>query len=185
MRHPRRKCWTSGLFGVPTIRMIPMATRIVTRIGDIFEVPLDDQYKKYMQYIAIDRTQLNSSVVRAFKTKFPLESSPTIKVITEDAVDFYAHTVLRWGMSEGIWRKVGKSPNIGNLDIMFRGTDDILDPKIVVSKNWHVWIINGPSQTVGELVGDYRKAEIGSVKPANEIVSRMRTGEYSFLYPTY
>jgi len=41
-----------------------MTTRITTKIGDIFEIPLVDKYKKFMQYIAIDETQLKSSVVR-------------------------------------------------------------------------------------------------------------------------
>ncbi len=159
--------------------------RIVTKVGDIFEVPLDDQGKKYMQYIATDQTQLTSSVIRAFKTKYPLDALPTADDIAKDAVDFYAHTILRQGILQNIWKKVGKSADLGSLNVWFRGTNDVMDPKIKVSKNWHVWRINGPRQKVGELLGEYQKAEIGSVMIATDIVDRMKTGKYGFVYPSY
>jgi hypothetical protein len=162
-----------------------MTSRVVTKIGDIFEVPLDDKTKKYIQYIANDQTQLNSSVIRAFKTKYALEAQPGMGEITTDVVDFYAHTVLKPGIIRKIWKRIGKSPDIGNLAIFFRGTNDVLDPKIKVSKNWHVWERDGPSRRVGELVGDYQNAEIGAVMPAGQIVHRMRTGKYTFAYPSY
>jgi hypothetical protein len=162
-----------------------MTSRIVTKIGDIFEVPLDDGSMKFIQYIANDQTQLNSSVIRAFKTKYPMDAQPAVDEITKDSVDFYAHTVLKPGIIRKIWKKFGKSPDIGGLAILFRGTNDILDPKVKVSKNWHVWEIAGPSRRVGELVGDNQKAEIGAVMPADQIVHRMRTGKYSYVYPSY
>ncbi|HEV1994480.1 MAG TPA: hypothetical protein VGR03_09120 [Candidatus Acidoferrum sp.] len=162
-----------------------MTSRIVTKIGDIFEVPLDDQSKKYLQYIANDRTQLNSSVIRAFKPKYTINALPAVNEITADAVDFYAHSVLKPGIIRKIWKKVGNSRDIGDLDVLFRGTNDILDPQIKISKNWHVWEIDGPSRRVGKLAGRNQKAEIGSVMPADQIVHRMRTGEYSFVYPSY
>jgi hypothetical protein len=162
-----------------------MRSRIVTRIGDIFEVPLDDRSKKFIQYIANDRTQLNSRVIRAFKAKYPINAQPTVDDITADAVDFCAHTVLKARIIRKIWKKVRKSRDVGALAILFRGTNDILDPQVKVSKNWHVWEIDGPSRNVGKLVGHYQKAEIGSVIPADHIVHRMRTGKYSFVYPSY
>lgn len=161
-----------------------MTSRIVTKIGDIFEVPLDDESKKFIQYIANDQTQLNSSVIRAFKTKYALDAQPAADEITKDFVDFYAHTVLKPGTIRKMWKKVGNSRDVGGLAILFRGTNDILDPKVKVSKNWHVWEIDGPSRNVGKLVGDYRKAEIG-VMPADQIVHRMRTGKYNFVHPSY
>jgi hypothetical protein len=42
--------------------------RTVSTIGDVFSVPLGDGHKKYFQYVANDVTQLNSDVIRAFKT---------------------------------------------------------------------------------------------------------------------
>lgn len=55
-----------------------MAKRIITRIGDVFEVQLDN-CKKYFQYIANDMTQLNSSVIRAFVEEYPLDYSPNLR----------------------------------------------------------------------------------------------------------
>lgn len=41
--------------------------RVLTKIGDVFEVKIDETSKKYFQYIANDMTQLNSDVIRGFK----------------------------------------------------------------------------------------------------------------------
>lgn len=41
--------------------------RVVTKVGDVFSVKLDNEMKKYFQLIAFDLTQLNSDVIRAFK----------------------------------------------------------------------------------------------------------------------
>ncbi len=41
--------------------------RVVTKVGDVFSVKLDNEVKKYFQLIAFDLTQLNSDVIRAFK----------------------------------------------------------------------------------------------------------------------
>ena len=41
--------------------------RIVTKIGDVFCIEIDGQYKCYFQYIANDMECLNSSVIRIFK----------------------------------------------------------------------------------------------------------------------
>lgn len=160
-------------------------TRIVTRIGDIFEVPLDAASKRYIQYIAIDQTQLNSSVIRAFKKVHLASENPSPDEIVKDEVDFNAHTVLRAGIVQNLWKKIGKSKDVGSLNILFRGTNDILDPTIKVSENWHVWKISGPPKKIGRLIGEYEKAEIGSVLPANFIVERMKTGTFGFVYPAY
>lgn len=53
--------------------------RVVTKIGDVFEVKLDENTKKYFQYVANDLTQLNSDVIRAFKKKYPVDESPDLK----------------------------------------------------------------------------------------------------------
>ncbi len=77
-----------------------MAKRIVTRIGNIFCVEIDKQYKKFFQYVANAMSQLNSSVIRAFKRKYPIEWKPDMAVIVDDDVEFYAHTVLSAGIQK-------------------------------------------------------------------------------------
>lgn len=49
-----------------------MAKRIVTKMGDIFCVEIDNGYKRFFQYIINDIEALNSSVIRVFKTHYPL-----------------------------------------------------------------------------------------------------------------
>ena len=45
--------------------------RIVTRIGDIFSVTLDNGKLRFFQYIAKDISCLNSPVIRVFKREYP------------------------------------------------------------------------------------------------------------------
>ena len=75
-----------------------MTKGIVTRIGDVFCIEVDHNYKCYFQYIAKDMEFLNSSTIRVFKTKYPLEYEPVIDEIVDDEVAFYSYTVLRWGI---------------------------------------------------------------------------------------
>lgn len=84
-----------------------MAKRIVTRIGNVFCAEIEGKFKCFFQYIAKDMTQLNSSVIRVFKTHYPMEYKPVINDIIKDEVAFYAHTVLRAGIYFNAWYKIG------------------------------------------------------------------------------
>ena len=68
--------------------------RVYTKIGDIFSVDLEHGTKKYFQLIAYDQTQLNSDVIRAFKTEYPCGPHPDILDIVHGEVEFYAHCVI-------------------------------------------------------------------------------------------
>ena len=100
-----------------------MAKRIITKIGDIFCAPLDGKTKKCFQYITNDISQLDSSVIRVFKTSYTLGSTLDIDTIVNDKVDFYSHVVLRWGIEANLWHKVGSHMYIEKEDIFFRGVD--------------------------------------------------------------
>ena len=71
---------------------------IRTIIGDLFEAKLEDNTKKYFQYITNDLSQLNSSVIRAFKKRYRLDEHPKLEAVIEDDIDFYAHVILRAGL---------------------------------------------------------------------------------------
>ena len=58
--------------------------RVVTKVGDVFSVKLDNEVKKYFQLIAFDLTQLNSDVIRAFKKVYPIHATPTLLDIVND-----------------------------------------------------------------------------------------------------
>ena len=72
--------------------------RIVTKIGNVFCVQISPQEKKYFQYIANDRLQLNSSVIRVFERAYPVDQEPKLTDVVQGEVEFYAHTVLGWGI---------------------------------------------------------------------------------------
>ena len=137
-----------------------MAKRIVTKIGDIFCVKIDDKRKAYFQYISNDLTNLNSSVVRVFKTRYPIDQKVDLDEVVKDEVQFYAHTLLRQGIEDGVWEKVGKSKNLGLDDLeniwfaitfdsnyLGEGKSIMMDPE----KNWYIYKVNAKMQHVGEL----------------------------------
>lgn len=157
------------------------------KIGDIFEVNLRNDQKGYVQYIANDLTQLNSDVIRVFKTHYPISQEINIEDIINDEVEFYSHvTGVEFGEKDGIWIKKGNSQNLGDLRApFFRQSRDSGNPKIKVSKNWSVWHVNEPMVDVGELKDNNTKADIGSVTWPERVVERMRTGEYPVHYPAY
>ena len=80
--------------------------RIVTKIGNVFCVQISPQEKKYFQYIANDMLQLNSSVIRVFERTYPTDQEPKLTDVVQGKVEFYAHTVLSWGIRLEKWTKV-------------------------------------------------------------------------------
>ena len=162
-----------------------------TKIGDVFSVKINENSKKYFQLVAFDLRQLNSDVIRAFEKSYRLNENPDLAEIVNDEIDFYAHCVTKFGIKMGLWEVIGNTTKIGNTDnILFRGTSDYgtrpgLDP-IKVSHNWHVWKINDKHFTdVGKLEGENLRAEIGIVVTPIDIVDRLRTGKYNFVYPGF
>ena len=68
---------------------------------------------KYFMDVEKDIEQLTSSVIRVFKTRYPMDYEPVIEDIVADEILFYAHAVLRVGIEDNVWYKVGKSKNLG------------------------------------------------------------------------
>ncbi len=162
-----------------------MAKRIVTKIGDVFCVEFQDGTKGYFQYIANDYTQLNSSVIRAFKTHYPINLKISLDEIVKDEVAFYMHTILRAGIADNAWYKVGKSQELGVDElkkVIFSQTlecrSDILkctwvDPLT----NWYIWHINEEIDNIGVLPEYlHNMVEFGQISPYFQIIERMKYG---------
>jgi len=158
-------------------------------IGDIFEVPLDTETKRYFQYIANDQSQLGADVIRIFTKVYTIDSEPVLEDVVGDDVEFYAHVVIQWGVRMQLWKRAGNVSDLGNGDMLFRDTDDYGvkegETPVEMSEDWYVWRINEPFQHVGRLSGRNREAEIGIVISPVHIVDRMRTGKYHFVYPGF
>lgn len=153
-----------------------MAKRVVTKIGDVFCAEIENEYKCYFQYIEKDLECLNSSVIRVFKTRYPMESNPDMDDIVKDDVLFYAHTVLRAGIDFNTWYKVGKSKELG-LDGLsevlwgiahyhkayFKDRVPIVE-EVNPLENWEIWYTNGTAVNIGVLPEKYyEKVENGGV----------------------
>lgn len=160
-----------------------MSNRVA--VGDIFEVPLDSASVRFIQYIADDTTQLNSQVVRVFRECYAAGQVLDVGKIAAGEVDFYAHVLLRIGVRQKIWRKVGRAVVPSVVEVLFRNSDDYGNPSVTVSRSWYVWNINGPFEFVGELTSKYQGAEIGVVVPPDSLLYRIRNGRYDFVYPGF
>lgn len=170
--------------------------RIVTKIGDVFCAEVDGEFKAYFQYVANDLTQLNSSVIRVFKTHYPIDHKPVIEDIVKDEVAFYAHTVLRWGIELNAWYKIGKSTDIDTsvlkkvifcsaetIKYNFR-THEIKDVNPL--ENWYIWHIGRKMRHVGKLPKKYHNAAyIGSVMDFMSVLRCIKDGFYPGYYDLY
>lgn len=103
-------------------------------IGDIFEIPLSWNQKRFMQFVTEDASQMNAWSIRVFKTDYSMEDNPSVDVIVKDSVDFYCNTYsIDQGVLYGLWRYYGKSADLGNLNAMvFRSFER--NPQ-----RWRVW----------------------------------------------
>ena len=156
-----------------------------TKIGDVFSVKIDNNSKKYFQYIISDLTQLNSDVIRVFKKVQSTNYNPDLLEIINGEVEFYAHCITKLGLKMGYWESVGNISNVGNFEkVLFRTCGDRAQ-QVKISQDWWLWKINEELKQVGKLVGDNRKAEIGSVISPDSIVHRIQTGKYDFVYPEF
>jgi hypothetical protein len=162
--------------------------RVYTKIGNVFSAVLDENTKKYFHLVAYDLTQLNSDVIKVFKTKYPVDEKPDLSSVVKDEADFYTHCVTKFGVKLGYWEKVGNVPNVGAIDVLFRDTNDAGSKpgeQIKLSQNWYVWKINEEFHRVGKLKGENRKAEIGVIVTPSDVIQRMKTGKYDFFYPDF
>jgi hypothetical protein len=162
-----------------------MKTRQKIRIGDIFQVSINESSVKFFQYMAKDATQLDSDVVRVFQGSHTRTTPADIEQIVRWPIDFYAHVFLKIGMKQNHWEMLGHSDEIPEVGVLFRNSNDYGNPEIRVSHDWHVWRINQSFERVGKLNKDYQNAEIGVVVPPDSLVHRMRTGHYDFVYPGF
>jgi hypothetical protein len=150
-----------------------MIKKVIARVGNIFCVEIDDSYKCYFQFVAYDKTQLNGQVIRVFKKRYPLDYIPNPDDIVQDEVSFYSHTIIRFGLEDNVWYKIGNSPQKGDVEnIMFRlkGWKG--------KKCWKVWKINEEFQHVETLSDEIAKYNIGFIFPYKDIIAKIKTGHY-------
>lgn len=152
-----------------------MEKRIVIRTGDIFMVKLDD-CQRYFQYIIDDKSQLSSNVIKVFKRKYPLGSTLDFEELADCEAECYAHTIVRIGVMQHLWEKVGKASVHDNFDAKFiDGYDSI--PELGM-KRWQVWVLNRRRVKCDELPSEYKNADKGAVMPPSSIHYRIQYGKH-------
>ena len=161
--------------------MILKSKRPRTLLGDVLEVKTGNGFKRYLQYIGFDKTDLGlgGDVVRIFKKKYKNETLPNIEEITKDEIDFYAHvhSVTR-GIKEGLWSRVSNmKKDIGIQKPLFyqEGEND----------EWLLWQMNGDiwKTTKNEVLKS--SADKGGVMPPKWVEERIITGKYLISDPSY
>lgn len=144
----------------------------------MFCAEVENKFKQYFQYIAVDETQLCSRVVRLFKTKYPIDSDIDIETIVNDKVELYIHVTLKLGVDSGFWYKVGKSKDLGETkDITFRCHHDSYT-NMKISHKWYIWKINQEAKDIGDLPTEYRKYPVGLVYCSESFYTRIATGKF-------
>lgn len=169
-------------------RLVTFMKRVVTKIGHIFCIEIDGEYKLFFQYVANDYSYLNSSVIRVFKNKYPMDYKPNMDEIVKDEVWFSVHVMLNNGVREGIWYRVGKHADLGDVEnIMFYGlseyrvyTNEKGYPSLEHDHTWYIWKINQEFKYLGPTLPDeYKHLTEGSVFPAQWVIGKIKTGKFA------
>ena len=150
-----------------------MAKRIIVKPGDIFCIELDTDKKCYFQYLTKDIEQLNSDVIRVFKTIYPKNIEPTYEEIVSDEISFHVHTFVNFWAKKGYWNKVGKAViEKGACNIYFKTYEE--DDK---KTEWRIWKVNKYDRFCKWITKRlYEKAEWGEVVPAKNVIQKITNG---------
>lgn len=166
-----------------------MQKRITVKIGNIFSVDVDNQHKRFFQFICRDLTILNSDVIRSFKTRYPKDSEPDIDTIVSDEVDFYAHTSVRAGVNMNLWHKVGNSKNLGEdsiKDVIFASLTPSSRDNVLMDKSvWRLSRVNDKMRRAYSYEIQGIRLEFGFVMAPDRIVNRLKYGYYNITAPEY
>lgn len=156
--------------------------RVICRKGSVFCARFNDKFKCYLQYITDDSTLLNSNVIRAFKKKYPIDYVENIEEILNGEIAFYSHCMVKWGVDDGNWEKIGSSKNLGleNLNNVIWGTYFISCPWLAPDlSKWKLWITGREEVEIGKLINELaRKVELGYIYPAIKIRDRLQYGYF-------
>ena len=164
-------------------RLVTFMKRVVTKIGHIFCIEIDGEYKLFFQYVANDYSYLNSSVIRVFKNKYPMDYKPNIDEIVKDEVWFYVHVMLNNGVRDGIWYRVGKHADLGDVENIMFSVHSEFDQNGDLLKEgeftWKVWKINKKIKYLGPTLPDeYKHLTEGTVFCSESIILKIKTGSF-------
>ena len=147
-------------------------------IGDIFEIPLNWNRKRYMQFVLVDSSQLGAWCVRVFKKDYAIEDTPSIDKIVRGSVDFYCNTrAIGQGVLYGLWTYYGNSSRLGNLNaVVFRTFHREVPGRS--PQRWRVWRASHQARYYQVLPYRYLKAHYGAMCPPVFVIDRIVRGKW-------
>lgn len=155
--------------------------RVVCKKGDVFTVKTNERYR-YFQLVDYDITQLNSDVIAVFEGSYPEPISQ--EEVVSKPVEFFAHTVVRMGISK-YWEKAGSAPPVDSSQAIFKdvsGDRDDSDHMDGISRHWQVWGIGEGWKYVGNEKKTPKNAVLGIVWDPESIYRKITQGRYGFEY---
>jgi len=168
-----------------------MQTRIVTKIGDVFET----KDGRLLQLVAIDYFQLNSDVLVVYAKSKKRDPGMAHSL----PIDFYQHSTASLGVRQGLWTKVGRAPLPDISKLVFKtyrntevnradrltatGARKLLHKLSKPHPNWYVWTpLDKDARLVSEKAGHRVHAEDGGVVPPSDILYRIKHGKSEFVH---
>ena len=156
--------------------------RIRLKIGDIFEVPLENGTKRYFQFLGLDINQLNGETIRVFAKSYGKDEHPTVEEIVNDDVDFCSHVFIKNGIRDEVWSKYANSEMLGNVKkirfMMYNEADDLYP------ESWYVWgIYFKRYREFKRLPRRFKNAYWGPLFQPSNIICKLTKGRFIPAFP--
>lgn len=172
-----------------------MAKKVSPRIGDVFSIVIDNEYKAYFQYICDDYTQVCPHIVRVFRKRFPIVHVFNANEVLKGDILFYVHAPLEHGVSLKVWEIVANylPEEINYEDFIFcegvYEADSLTDGSMFKNdplSHWRIWTVSGYKKNVGMLPQHLiEKVELGRPFTYRSIIERIKLGYYKMTIPEY
>lgn len=160
---------------------------IMSKVGELYKIDSLEP-ARYFQFVAIDKTQLNSDAIAVFEYQgnIPIDTkgNANLELLAHSNVDFYTHTTVKAGEEKNLWAKIGEASLVNYSDALFKRValkdDDLFLESHEVSsyKNWFIWKINEEGKNVTD-IKKYSKSWRGEIFPPEDIIYRIKKGIYN------
>ncbi|HEX8515801.1 MAG TPA: Imm26 family immunity protein [Bacteroidia bacterium] len=152
------------------------------KAGDIFEVPLSNGKKQYIQFIFKNLNELGGDLIRAYDFELEKNEEVNTKELISKPIKFYCHGMLLLGIKLAMWSKIGNEPIEPNFEEpTFRGADEVYS----MTKKSYKWYLKKGADVkwIGELKEEYKKLPKAGVTPPIGVVRQLETGWDGFVTP--
>lgn len=173
------------------------------RIGEVYCIEIEGVSKIFLQYVAISEVSNNStgesyehSVVKVFKTKYPIDYSPILDDILKGEVAFYTYSHLETDIYFKKCYKVGKVKNFqfpeeeaSNVWFILPHNASMISLSwlYLPSRNykWIAWNLNGEKFETTKFPEDGKFYEFGGGMRYDDIISRIVKGYFEMWGSSY